>query len=187
MVANIGFGNQMNKPFNYVDFGAKFFAGIIVLFFIYAVAWSVNNWFKTEAIRKEHAIRVKQLEKERFEILQKKTAKARQEMLELLEDRSILAAGETAHKLTSDFEFALDQQDPWGTPYHFTIHEKNEKVVTKYEIRSAGFDMQFDTQDDIVKVNSDLNFTNVGKSIGSKTGRTAVGFVKGLFKAADNK
>lgn len=77
--------------------------------------------------------------------------------------------------------------DPWGTAYELSTEESKEGVTTSYAARSAGPDQKLDTSDDIVEINSDLNWTNAGQAIGTRTGRATRGFFKGLWKSDDGK
>lgn len=81
----------------------------------------------------------------------------------------------------------VDKIDPWGTSYMLMVTSKEEDVLKTYVAVSAGPDKQIGTSDDITKQNRDLNWTNAGNVVGTKTGRLTRGFFRGLWQSGDGK
>jgi len=96
-------------------------------------------------------------------------------------------SGIIAHRKDEDFSEQNFGSDPWGTEYRVLITESEEKVFMGCAVISAGPDKQFFTSDDIVEKNDDLNWTKAGQAIGTRTGRTTRGFIKGLWESGDDK
>lgn len=76
----------------------------------------------------------------------------------------------------------IQEIDPWGTPVEVTYAQGG--IAETIDVRSAGPDRCFHTDDDIVTQRLAANFKGVGEGIKGHVQETAANAAKGLVKGA---
>lgn len=72
------------------------------------------------------------------------------------------------------------KQDGWGKDMEYKAEEITDPLATQCTVRSAGRDGQFNTEDDITKVDHNIH---VAKSVGRWAGNRAADAAKGFMEA----